>query len=66
MQFVVRKELLWRAIFSHKANVQGTIVKRYLNNMFRLNKLVSFTNTRAHFTLKISAHQDFNLSSLGK
>ena len=46
------------AILSHKANVQGTIVKRYLDNIFRLKKSISFKNLCARFTLRISANQD--------
>ena len=58
MPLVVRQKLLQKAIFSLKANVQSTIVKRYLNNIFRLKKSISFKNLCACFTLRISANQD--------
>ena len=34
------------------------IVKRYLNNIFELEKSVSVKSPYANFTLKISTHQD--------
>ena len=37
---------------SHTANAQSTILKRYLNNIFKLKKSVSIKNPRANFTLK--------------
>ena len=41
-----------------KTNALSTIVKRYLNNIFTLKKLVLIKNPSARFTLKISANQD--------
>ena len=42
----------------HNANVQSTIVNRYLTNISKLEKSSFVENPDAHFMLKISANQD--------
>ena len=39
---------------NHKVNAQSTIVKRYLNDIFKLKKLIFVKNVGAHFTLLIN------------
>ena len=53
-----KKEITAENYILLRKQMQSMIVKRCMNNIFRLKKSISVKNGGAHFTLKISTNQD--------
>ena len=57
--FDIKRNCLRELNIGHKANVQSPIVKKCLNDIFKLKNSIFVKNPGAHFTLKISTNQRF-------